>query len=487
MHVASCSTSCAVYKVLGAPGRARALLPRPPRPAGRDRLRCSATTATPPTRGPASSASSRSACSATTVRSTRSPACARRRGCSGVPLQPDCSDSQDLSRTIESLIYRQGLTLVEALELTLPPIVDEVKGLPAEPARLLHVPAPGVRPLRAGPGGADLALRRRARVLRRRPRPAPAVAGRDGRRVRVLLRARRGRREPTPWPSPSRSRPARRCAWRSTAPAGETTLHDHGEMQASVRARWRERTGSDEGDAGYAGAILTGGPLEGAEIPGYTSAGPSEPVKVEDRVLGGFGWQREDMKLVQQMAATGQEPIGSLGYDGPLACALARAPEPGRLLQGVGGGGDQPGDRPRARGGALLLPRGDRRAAVAARGRARAARRSRSRSRSCSAATTAWPRSRTRPTARSPTSTRPTCSRTSGRRSAGAAPCSTSPAWSPRTPRARSSASSRRPPPRSATAPSWWCSPTAPPTRATAATSIPTSRWPPWTWRCAST
>ena len=55
-------------------------------------------------------------------------------------------------------------------------------------------------------------------------------------------------------------------------------------------------------------------------MPGYTSAGPSEPVKVEDRVLGGFGWQREDMKLVQQMAATGAEPIGSLGYDGPLAC-----------------------------------------------------------------------------------------------------------------------------------------------------------------------
>ena len=36
-------------------------------------------------------------------------------------------------------------------------------------------------------------------------------------------------------------------------------------------------------------------------------------------MLGGFGWQRDDMKLVQQMAATGAEPIGSLGYDGPLA------------------------------------------------------------------------------------------------------------------------------------------------------------------------
>ena len=32
-----------------------------------------------------------------------------------------------------------------------------------------------------------------------------------------------------------------------------------------------------------------------------------------------MGWQREDMKLVQQMASNGAEPIGSLGYDGPLA------------------------------------------------------------------------------------------------------------------------------------------------------------------------
>ena len=80
-------------------------------------------------------------------------------------------------------------------------------------------------------------------------------------------------------------------------------------------------------------------------------------------MLAGIGWQREDVKLVQQMASNGAEPIGSLGYDGPLGGALARAPEPGRLLQGDGGRRHQPGDRPRARDRALLLPRGVRRAA----------------------------------------------------------------------------------------------------------------------------
>ena len=50
----------------------------------------------------------------------------------GVPLPEDGSDSQDLSRTVESLINREGLSLVEAMELVLPPIVNEIKGMPGE-------------------------------------------------------------------------------------------------------------------------------------------------------------------------------------------------------------------------------------------------------------------------------------------------------------------------------------------------------------------
>ena len=64
--------------------------------------------------------------------------------------------------------------------------------VPRGPARLLHVPAPGDGPVRAGPDRADRAPRRRARVLGRRARPAPAVADRGARLLRVQLRA--GRR-----------------------------------------------------------------------------------------------------------------------------------------------------------------------------------------------------------------------------------------------------------------------------------------------------
>jgi glutamate synthase (NADPH/NADH) large chain len=232
----------------------------------------------------------------------------------GVPLVAGGSDSQDLDRTVQALVQRHGLSLAEALEAVFPPIVNEVKAMPEGlrgfsmylrqafgpfaqgPVALIarhgdecvfSVDALGLRPLwqletprahvfSSEPGAVELA------ELASEPKPlAP------GERVLVRL-------------EPDGAR-----------------LVDHAELQRLSAGRWQARAG---GAGRFAEAIPTGGPLEGQDVPGYTSAGPSEPVKVEDRVLGGFGWQREDLKLVQQMAATGAEPIGSLGYDGPLAC-----------------------------------------------------------------------------------------------------------------------------------------------------------------------
>ena len=104
-----------------------------------------------------------------------------------------------------------------------------------------------------------------------------------------------------------------------------STLHPHAEMLAEVRKRWLRRTRRRARSRPYDRALETGGPLEGPEIPGYTDAGPEEPVKVEDRVLAGFGWQRDDVKLVQQMADNGAEPIGSLGLRRPPRRTLARS------------------------------------------------------------------------------------------------------------------------------------------------------------------
>src|SRR5690606_37567736 len=50
----------------------------------------------------------------------------------GVPLTDGGSDSQDMNRTIETLIHRHGLSLFEAMELMFPPIHNEMKSFRPE-------------------------------------------------------------------------------------------------------------------------------------------------------------------------------------------------------------------------------------------------------------------------------------------------------------------------------------------------------------------
>jgi glutamate synthase (NADPH/NADH) large chain len=236
-----------------------------------------------------------------------------------VPLADDSSDSQDLNRIVESLINREGLSLVEALELVLPPIVNEIKGMPGDLRGFYMYLRQAFGPFAQGPvalvsRNADecvlsvdaLGLRplwhvetSEAHVFSSEPGVVPVA-------------------ETTGEPKPLA--PGEKVMVAIDRRKGESRFHDHSAMQRLCYRRWRDRISGQADFGDFAGAIVTGGPRSGFEVPGYTSAGPSEPVKVEDRVLGGFGWQRDDMKLVQQMAATGAEPIGSLGYDGPLAC-----------------------------------------------------------------------------------------------------------------------------------------------------------------------
>jgi glutamate synthase (NADPH) large chain len=234
-----------------------------------------------------------------------------------VPIQPGCSDSQDLNRTIDTLVSREGLSLAEAMEMILPPIVEEIRQLPEDlhsfylylhqamgpfaqgPVALIarhadecvfSADAMGLRPLWQVETDDDYVFSSEPGVVSVHQMVSEPKPLAPGEKVLVLIdRAERS-----------------------------TSLHPHAEMLRIVRDSWLERNGI-EAVAGYDRALETGGPLEGHDVPGYSDAGPEEPVKVEDRVLAGFGWQRDDVKLVQQMASNGSEPVGSLGYDGPLA------------------------------------------------------------------------------------------------------------------------------------------------------------------------
>jgi glutamate synthase (NADPH) large chain len=235
----------------------------------------------------------------------------------GVPIPPGNSDSQDLNRTIDTLVSRDGLSLAEAMEMVVPPIFEEIRALPEElhgfymylhqamgpfaqgPVALIarhtdecvfSADALGLRPLWQVETGEDFVFSSEPGVVsvsEMISEPKPLAPG-----EKALVEIDRERKRSLLWP--------------------------HDEMLRVVRDRWLRRNGV-EGVGPYDRALETGGPLEGGEVPGYSDAGPEEPVKVSDRVLAGFGWQRDDVKLVQQMASNGAEPIGSLGYDGPLA------------------------------------------------------------------------------------------------------------------------------------------------------------------------
>src|SRR5215210_6421826 len=235
----------------------------------------------------------------------------------GVPIAPGNSDSQDLNRVVDTLIRVHGLSLAEAMEMVVPPIVDEISSLPAELHPFYMYLRQTMGPFAQGP----VALIARhgdecvfsADALGLRPlwtleTPDDFVFSSEPGVV--------GCEDMVSEPEPLA--PGQKFMVTIDAERHAAALHTHAELQRMVATRWLERTGTAEA-AGYDRALHTGGPLEGAEIPGYTSAGPSEPVKVSDRVLAGFGWQRDDVKLCQQMASNGAEPIGSLGYDGPLA------------------------------------------------------------------------------------------------------------------------------------------------------------------------
>jgi glutamate synthase (NADPH/NADH) large chain len=238
-------------------------------------------------------------------------------GMLGIEISPGNSDSQDLNRVVDHLVRVEGMSLAEAMEAVVPPIVDEIRSLPDDLRAFYMYLRETLGPFAQGP----VALIARhddecvfsADALGLRPlwkletpddfifSSEPGVVGCDD-----MVS------EPKPLA------PGEKYLITIDRERRASKLWEHWQMQRKVAERWLARTDTSE-VAPYDRALETGGPLEGTEIPGYTAAGPSEPVKVEDRVLGGFGWQRDDVKLCQQMASNGAEPIGSLGYDGPLA------------------------------------------------------------------------------------------------------------------------------------------------------------------------
>ncbi len=363
----------------------------------------------------------------------------------GAPITAGNSDSQDLNRTIDTLIRRQGLSLAEAMELVVPPIANEIRTLSPDlhpfymflrqafgpfaqgPVALIarfgdecvfSADALGLRPLWALESSDDFVFSSEPGVVAIKEmvsEPKPMAPG-----EKFMVSIDRDRKRSTRVP--------------------------HAKIVHVVRDRWLARVGAASVAPCNDRALFTGGPPEGIEFEGRQAAGPSDPVKVSDKFLAGFGWNRDDAKLVQQMASNGAEPIGSLGYDGPLAVLSTERHNLADFFKETVAVVTNPAiDREREM--EHFRPAQSSAAGPRSITRPRTRTRSRPRFRLSSAAITGSRRSQTRSCGGLPTSIRPGCSRTSGSISEEPAtagrPRSTSPCSRPRTLAAGSSGSSR--------------------------------------------
>ena len=271
-----------------------------------------------------------------------------------VQITPGGSDSQDLNLTIDTMVSREGLSLAEAMEMVLPPIVAEIRKLPEELQGFYMYLHQAMGPFSQGPvaliarHGDECVFSADAMGLRplwKVETESDHVFSSEPGVVSVHDMV----SEPQPMA------PGEKAMVLIDRAARASTLHPHAEMLRIVKDRWLARNGVDA-VAPYERALETGGPLEGAGRPRLHGSRPG-------RAGAGRRPRARRLRLAARRRQTRPADGLQRGRAGRLAGlrraaggALAGAPEPRRLLQGDGRRGHQPGARSRTRARALLDP-----------------------------------------------------------------------------------------------------------------------------------
>jgi glutamate synthase (NADPH/NADH) large chain len=233
-------------------------------------------------------------------------------GMLGILLPFGGSDSQDLNRTLEGLICRFGLTLFEAMELVFPPVFSAMDRMEPElkemyswfrrflkasaqgPAAIIarhrdlcvfSVDAMGLRPLWVGETDRELFASSELGVvpheeLMSDPRPlAP------GEKLGVRL-----------------------------VSFGAPQVLEHHELRREVYALFKKRTNLPA----WARSLVKGGDVGAIHELPQREWGKSGKF-LRENLLSAMAWKSSDVQNLREMARSGQDPIASLGYDGPLA------------------------------------------------------------------------------------------------------------------------------------------------------------------------
>lgn len=223
----------------------------------------------------------------------------------GVPLTNNGSDSQDLNRTIETLIKRDNYSLFEALDVLFPPIINELKSYPTHLQDMYGFIREAWGHFAQGPAGIISRYENEAAFsidsLGLRPLwqletiDAYLFASEPG----IL-----GNAQYVSDPKPLSPGEKVGVHYDDT---GILELLEYNHYQEEVYKRMSKRFQFE----GYHSRMKTS--VEGLVKPNPTIT------NVHNGWYSAYGWDREHIQLLEQMAEKGAEPIRSLGHDVPLA------------------------------------------------------------------------------------------------------------------------------------------------------------------------
>lgn len=222
----------------------------------------------------------------------------------GVPLVKDGSDSQDLSRTIETFIARHGYSLFEAIDLLFPPIVNEMKVYPEHLQNLYTYLREAWGHFAQGPAG----------IISRFG--DEAVFSVDALGLRPLWKIETETSylfssEPGIIPSseytgdPKPLGPGEKVGLKWDGDS--IKLYNYKNYQEEVYERYNQRF------------ILSNDHVRLNPPVFEKVVSNTQPSGIHNGQYKAFGWERDHVQLIEQMAEKGAEPIRSLGHDAPLA------------------------------------------------------------------------------------------------------------------------------------------------------------------------
>ncbi|MGG3467729.1 glutamate synthase-related protein [Neobacillus pocheonensis] len=222
----------------------------------------------------------------------------------GVPLVKDGSDSQDLSRTMETLICREGYSLFEAMDLLFPPIVNEIKAYSSELQDLYTYLREAWGHFAQGPAG----------IISRYADEAVFSVDALGLRPLWMLEIETSylfSSEPGIIPSseyvnePKPLAPGEKVGFKWNG--DQLAVYEQNRYQKEVFNRYKNRLNLSESRFRLQPPVLN------------KTVTMNYPDKIHNGQYKAFGWERDHIQLIEQMAEKGIEPIRSLGHDAPLA------------------------------------------------------------------------------------------------------------------------------------------------------------------------